>query len=332
MVQSASPRIAVIGAGLAGLAAARVLAGAGAKPAVFEKARRPGGRIATRRADAGAFDHGAQYLTARAPGFAAVLADWCRRGVARRWEAPLVRLAAGAPAPAPGAAPRYVGVPGMSALAGDLAGALPVHCARRIERVERRARAWRLVDEDGVSIDGFDAVVVATPAPQAVPLLTAVPALAARVAAVPMLSCQAAMVAFPRPLAVDFAGAFVDESPLAWAARNASKPSRPGSECWVLHASPAWSAATLDEPPEMVACALLAAFASALGARLPAPIHLATHRWRFARAARPLGDVVWDAEARLGVCGDWTLGDRVESAFESGERLARAILAARGDA
>lgn len=317
-------RIAVVGAGLAGLSAARRLLRAGAEVALFDKARRPGGRVSTRRAEAGAFDHGAQYFTAREPGFAPVVADWCRRGVVQPWDAPIVRLAAGARLPAPGDGPRHVGVPGMSALARDLAADLAVRCERRIERVERVAGRWRLGGQ-GWDAEAFDAVVIATPAPQAIPLLDAVPALAERVAAVAMLPCQAALVAFERPLAVDFAAAFVADSPLAWIARNTSKPGRSGGECWVLHASPAWSAEHLEDAPDAIADALLAALAAALDRALPGTVHRAAHRWRFARAERPLGDVLWDPEARLGVCGDWTLGDRVESAFLSGARLARVM-------
>ena len=58
---------AVIGAGLAGIACAQRLAGAGWQLRVFESQRAPGGRIATRRFEAASFDHGAQYFTAREP-------------------------------------------------------------------------------------------------------------------------------------------------------------------------------------------------------------------------------------------------------------------------
>jgi predicted NAD/FAD-dependent oxidoreductase len=56
-------RIAVIGAGIAGLACAREIARADVAVTVFEKARGLGGRLATRRDGNLAFDHGAQYLT-----------------------------------------------------------------------------------------------------------------------------------------------------------------------------------------------------------------------------------------------------------------------------
>ena len=57
-------RIAVIGAGMAGLACAQELARADAKVTVFERARGLGGRLATRRQGNLAFDHGVQLTSA----------------------------------------------------------------------------------------------------------------------------------------------------------------------------------------------------------------------------------------------------------------------------
>ena len=62
-------RIAVIGAGIAGLACAVELARADARVTVFERSRHLGGRLATRRSGASAFDVGAQFITARSRPF-----------------------------------------------------------------------------------------------------------------------------------------------------------------------------------------------------------------------------------------------------------------------
>ena len=135
------------------------------------------------------------------------------------------------------------------------------------------------------------------------------------------------MVSFAERLDVAFGGAFVSRSPLAWVARNVSKPGRPKGECWVLHATPEWSAEQLEASPEHVAEQLLSAFADALGRALPPVAFRSAHRWRFARTADPLGaSHLWDGELGLGVCGDWTHGSRVEDAYTSGEALARALV------
>ena len=65
----AGARVAVIGAGIAGLACARELARADARVTVFERSRGLGGRLGTRRQGNLAFDHGAQYITSRSHSF-----------------------------------------------------------------------------------------------------------------------------------------------------------------------------------------------------------------------------------------------------------------------
>jgi renalase len=140
--------------------------------------------------------------------------------------------------------------------------------------------------------------------------------------------CWAVLVAFADRLDVPWDGAFVHDSPLSWVARNSSKPGRPrGPDCWVLHASPEWSAVHLEESPEAVGPQLLMAFESAVGCVLPKAAHQTAHRWRYCAGADPAGrGVLFDAESGLAVCGDWLSDGRVEGAFLSGTSAARCVL------
>src|SRR5512147_827927 len=83
-------RVAVIGAGIAGLACAQELARADARVTVFERSRSLGGRLATRRSGSFAFDHGAQFVTARSRPFARFADVATRAGVLAPWR-PRVR-------------------------------------------------------------------------------------------------------------------------------------------------------------------------------------------------------------------------------------------------
>jgi predicted NAD/FAD-dependent oxidoreductase len=59
--------------------------------------------------------------------------------------------------------------------------------------------------------------------------------------------------------------------------------------------------------------------------RLPAPLVMAAHRWRFARSGRLGLPSLWSGRLKLGLCGDWLLGPRVECAWMSGHHLADRI-------
>lgn len=352
-----APTVAVIGAGLAGLACAGRLAEAGLRSVVFEKSRGPSGRAATRRVPATpdampdapslAFDHGAQYFTARDPAFVQAVEGWAREGLVAEWTGVVGTLASGVLGPARDAdrpVRRWVGVPGMNAVGRALARGLDVRPGVRVAAVRAAGPQWALVDADGSALGTFDRVVVAVPAPQAVPLLDAVPALGARAAAARLTPCWSAMVALAEPLGLDVAGTFVNPAPgagaapdaapaLSWIARDSTKPGRalpPGvAETWVLHATATWSAAHLEREPAEVAPMLLDALVRESGrAAAPRVVHLAAHRWRFALPDPPLDEpCLWDDARGIGACGDWCGGPRVEGAWRSGRALAERMLA-----
>ncbi len=326
-LSSRSPHVAIIGAGLAGLTLARFLTEIGLSVKVFDKGRSPAGRLSTRRAlDGTTFDHGAQYFTARDAGFRRQVDTWVSQGVAAEWTGRFGTLDNGTLTPKQDGPVRYVGVPGMSALAQAFASRVDVRSGVRVEHVRREQDAWALVSDTGEALGSFHVVVAAVPAPQAVPLLAASPELAARAAGVRMEPCWAVMASFatPVPLAVD--GAFVHGSPLSWAARDSSKPGRSPGERWVLHATPAFTREHLERTPEEVAPLLVDAFRRAAGVDVQ-PVTAVAHRWRYAQAEPPLEEgALFDEKLGLGACGDWCAGSRVEGAYLSAEALSRRVV------
>ena len=78
-------RCLIIGAGIAGLLAARTLQERGLQVTVLDKGRGVGGRMATRRIGSAVFDHGAQFFTARDPRFQALVNSWLAAEVAAEW-------------------------------------------------------------------------------------------------------------------------------------------------------------------------------------------------------------------------------------------------------
>lgn len=308
-------KIAVIGAGVSGLSCAIRLKASGHEVSLFDKGRRPGGRMSTRRVELDGrtlrFDHGAQYFTARDPAFMAQVAAWERAGLVARWPA------AGEDA--------WVGTPGMSAPVAAMAGAHHVASGTRIEAIAKAAAGWRLAG-DPAEARCFDAVAIATPAEQAAPLLDPHHAdFAGLAAASRSTPCWTLMAAFAEPTGLS-GGPHRKAGAIGWAARDGDKPGRDGAETWVVQASAEWSLLHLEEPPAQAAAALLAAFQSELSFEAPTPIHLSAHRWRYAKSApeTPRG-ALWSPTHGLGVCGDWLLAPRVESAWLSGARLAAAI-------
>lgn len=322
--------VCMVGAGIAGLACARQLAAQGQPILVLDKGRRPGGRASTRGNGNLAYDHGAQYLTARDPRFLHEVESWRRAGIAAKWEGRVGILRAGSVAASAGGTRRYVGRPSMGAIARHLARGLDVRCGTRVVSIEGARGAWTVATESGARLGPFARVIVSAPPPQSADLLaSAAPDLAAKLRAVRVRPCWTVMAEFAEPLPLALDGAFVHDSPLAWIAREASKPDRAAGERWVLHASPDWSEAHLELDAEVAARELLRALAEALAAQLPATKHAVAHRWRFATPDPALAEpYLVDAELGLGVCGDALGGPRVEGAWLSGTALAGALVRA----
>jgi hypothetical protein len=201
-----------------------------------------------------------------------------------------------------------------------------------IHRLMRRGARWHLVAETGesVSVDGFDAVALALPSPQALALLQDHTPLAATVARVGWEACWAVMLTVRRPLQVDFEAAFIDDdAAVRWAACDSSKPQRAlvagALQRWVLHATMAWSRQAFDWEPPQAAQALVKALSARLGVAIDTRA-LVGHRWRYATPTEPLAHpCLWDPAARLGAAGDWCGGPRIEGAYLSGLALAEAI-------
>jgi predicted NAD/FAD-dependent oxidoreductase len=324
------PTVAVIGAGLAGLTAARVLSERGYPVTVYDKGRGVGGRTSTRREGDYVFDHGCQFLTVHDERFRRYVEAWSEQGQASVWSVRLASCEHGVITSLHDETSRWVGVPGMNALAKHLADGLDVELGVRVSALSFGAAGWSLVSDQPLVDADHEIVIVAVPVEQALPLLAGSASQRAAAATVRMQPCWAVMLAFDYDLELPFDAAFLRGGPVAWVSNNGSKPGRPAAECWVLHASPVWSREHLDATPEHVIEQLTAAFFDATGHKpVPATLALA-HRWRYASPENPLSvGCLWDAEHGLGVCGDWCHSARAEGAFLSGLQLAERILAER---
>jgi renalase len=320
--------IAVIGGGMSGLICARKLTEHQCAVTVFDKGRAPGGRMATRHIDGYQFDHGAQYFSVRDPRFQRDVDTWQLAGLVAEWNGRVCALEHGIVSASDKVSKRYVGVPGMSAIAQHLAMRCNLLSGICVAPIQREGQQWRLTTHTGENLGSYDVVVAAVPAPQAVELLGEATSWTPRVASVQMSGCWAVMLGFSQPLELQFDGAFVHDSVLSWVARDSSKPGRSKLDCWVLHGAPGWSDAHRDDDPEQVIEHLLDAFYQATAhSAARSPVFARAHRWRYALPTAPLPEsCLFDPMLRIGMCGDWCAGPRVEGAWLSGEALAEQIL------
>lgn len=312
-------KVAIVGAGISGLACARELAAAGLDPVVFDKGRGVGGRLATRRAEGGLqFDHGASHVSATGTPFAALLKEAEAAGAVARWVQGAVTS---------DSQPCFVGLPGMSGLARYLARGLDVRVGATVGGVERIDAGWRLTA--GEHSETFDRVVLALPAPQIIRLLGATHPLSQELSGVQMSPCLTLMAAFVGQGHVRDDEFAQPPGDLGTVTLENSKPGRQGNpQLWVAHANAEFSNHHLDRELPDLAQVMLPLLCDHLGRKPSEALHAVAHRWRYARVSQSLGlPFLSDPGGEMYLGGEWCLGNTAEAGWNSGRAIAGDLLA-----
>ncbi len=306
-------RIAIIGAGIGGLTLAHALRERAAVT-VFEKARGVGGRMATRRERPFVFDHGAGSFTVRTPAFAAWLAPLQTAGVVAEWSGTVVTLAGGRVlGPRVEHERRYVGVPGMNALAAHLAQGLDVRTGIDVAPLAAGSAPYALESVTGEALGPFDLVVSTAPTHQTELLFRA----AADGAVLPtarMKPRHALMLAYEGSWDAPWIAARVKDGPLRWIAIDSTKPGRAAEgTTLVAHTRSPWSREHDETPAEQLAPMLLDHLRAALPVEIGEPVVMKAHRWRSALVQGGDRPGPWMAACgTLAATGDWAAASRVE--------------------
>ncbi len=305
VMRPAVPRVldvAVIGAGVAGSAAARQLARAGHRVQLYDKGRGAGGRLSTRREGGGHFDYGAMRFHVAEPGLAVEVERWQALGLVELLAPGLLRPTAGA-----------------SALVKALQTDLSVSFATQVMAIEPQAAGIRLTlaRPDGSRTEvRVDRVILAVPAPQALALWPISDPVSEALGRISYAPCQSLMLWLAEPIP-DLAPTADDPVLAALGGQGAHR---------VVQATPHWSRDWLEAEPAAVAEALQSALRERLG-RLPPVLWQRAHRWRYATAERPLASsVLASADGRLLACGDGFGGAGVGAAWSSGVAAAARLL------
>ena len=305
-------QVAIIGAGIAGLACARKLAQAGVSAVVFDKGRGLGGRVATRRAGDWRFDHGAPYVTATSDDFDTCLRELIGTGYAARWVDDKGHA-------------WTVGKPGMSSIAKGMAVGLDVRLGTQIKAINADKAGWRLQYDDTEFAASH--VVVTVPQQQVASLLGDAHQLVPRIADVKMAPVLTLMAAVSGT--VPFAYSHTSGGPLGLITRGRGKPDRPqnAGSAWVAHAGIEFSMAHLEMDLPDIAATMVPLLCERLDIATDRVTHAVAHRWRYARVSKPLGQPFASLpNETLYLGGDWCTGPQIEDAFTSGTAIATDML------
>jgi hypothetical protein len=318
--------VLIVGAGLAGLTAARRLAAAGATVRLLDKGRGPGGRLATRRLGAPApdirADHGAQFFTVREPAFQADVERWLESGWvyewARGWSDGSLALQV------LDGHPRYAARDGFNALAKHLAEGLDVRPDTTVAAVRPEGASWAVETATGETHHGR-ALLLTPPVPQSLALLAAgnvalEPADRADLERITYGPCLCGLFVIDGEVALPEPGGIQRLSgPISWIADNRRKGISPGGAALTLQASPDESTRRWTDPDAETLTWMLDTLALWLGPRTSVR-ERQLKRWRYAvpTTLHPERCLRAAAGPPLVFAGDAFGGPRIEGAYLSG--------------
>jgi len=309
--------ILIIGAGLAGLLAATDLDASGFYPLVVDKGRGVGGRLASRRIGSATFDHGAQFITARTPRFAALLSEWKGLGLVTEWYR--------------GTNAEHIywrGVPSMTAIPKHLAKSLNVRLEMKMTALKQESSRWLAIFENGETI-AAKAVLLTAPVPQSLAVLDAgrvalEASMREQLEAVEYEPCLAVMAVLngqsnvPQPGFLRF-----DSGPVGWIADNQAKGISAVSAV-TIHATPAFSLEHQEDDRQKMGQHLLEVAAPWLGSEIA---EFQVHAWRYARPRHAPDQpcLTLNLSPALMIAGDAFGSPRVEGAALSGWAAAKVL-------
>lgn len=307
----------VVGAGIAGLSAARKMAASGERVLVVDKGRGVGGRMATRRFSGAVFDHGAQSFTVIDPRFRAIVYPAISNGAAVEWYVDHHI--------------HYRGVDGITSPVKELTTKLNVWIATKVDRIVCREGGWVSSAPDRDSIYA-DKLILTPPVPQSLEILSGIDLglpnqLLDDLRTVEYERCIAALIILDEPPGISEPGFIRNETgTIRLIVDNVVKQiSRIPS--YTVHASPEFSLENWDRSDAEILSDLLDAEPSL---RPSSVIDFQIHRWRYARPVRTIQarTIVSEKPARIAFAGDafGTGNSNIETAALSGLAAAEALL------
>jgi renalase len=297
----------IIGAGISGLSAARILIQKGHEVIVLDKGRGVGGRMATRIIDNAKADHGTQYFSAKTPEFQTFITEFQSKNITSEWHLAQRENV------------RHVGAKGMNTIPKSMASGMDVRVNEKVILIEKNT-----VKTESGNVYPFDNLIVTIPIPQVLDLFQNSNITFSEKDKIVLDSihyepCIAVMAVLKEQTQIQSGGIILENQSVAWIADNFQKGITE-TPTITLHANAEYSEKHFDDDLKRVGEEMLSSVNQYV--KPENIVSFQTHRWRFSNATKRYAEPFYQIENQnIFLGGDGFGMGNVEGAFLSGYYL-----------
>lgn len=321
--------VIIVGAGLAGIMAAKKFSEKNVNYLVLDKGKSVGGRMATRRVSGGRSDHGAQFFTARSEQMKALVKGWEKAGLIHTWTNGFHQMnnvtELNSLSLHNDGYPRYAGKNGMNTLMKELAQDVNIKLDHKVERMEWIEDKWSVIVRKGKEAELIsftaDQLLLTSPTPQALELIERVKVegnIKEDLKATSYFPCLCAIVALDAPTNIPKPGGIqIKEGVVSFLGDNQQKGIS-DTTVVTIHGNEYWSREHYDQDDEVIIEKLIQAAKPLLGEGEILEKQL--KRWRYSKpeALHPDELVATTIPGPIAFAGDIFKRGAVEGAVLSG--------------
>ncbi len=314
----------IIGSGVAGSTIAHLLSKKYSVH-ILDKARGPGGRASNKRFKKDLnFDHGVQYISPKDKKFlkfskkliqAKILKEWTGSHIDFNFEKKKNSL-------------KLIGHKANNDLVKYQLKGIKKTFLSKVTKINFKGKFWEVLFENKLKIQS-KGLIITCPFPQLKAIAKKYLNSKILRLGVKMEPNITVMIAFKNNKTLPISSIKFNDKILSWAANeNSKKRFISNTNLWTLQASLAWSKKNINKYKnnKKIEDELVMRFLKLTGIKKNKLIYKRIHGWKYSYNYRKTKFLsFWDKKNRLGLCGDWFNGPKVENAWLSAYNLKKQI-------
>ena len=316
----------VIGSGISGATIANLL-NKKYQLDLFDKGRGPGGRASFKRIkDKIGFDHGTQYISPKTRNFKKFTSNLIKKKILKKWGGTHIFLNSKKKEDKKHI--KIIGKNGNNDICKYLLKKIRCYYQSEVKKIYYKDRSWFLLFNDG-KVKTYKGIILTCPFPQLRKLSKKFINNSFIKKNIKMDSNITVMIAIKKGKKVPSSFLF-DDPILGWAGNeNTKKRFKSKYELWTLQSTFKWANKKINGNKKDLkenSKILIEKFFKLTKIKKTKIVYSINHGWKYSSNSKPFRiKSYWNSAKKLGVCGDWFVGPRLESGWISANDLIKKI-------